>query len=102
LATVQPTAFRFCTVCLAIPFARLSDRQKNAQIVSDRVLLRLGWPDIVFAFHDAEAIEPRMLRTRFEANRLNSGRPVTLKTVSGDGSQSRGYRKQKHPAGISL
>src|SRR5436190_19835169 len=81
LAAVEPTAFPFCAVRLAMPFARLSDRHKNAQIVSDRVLLRLGWSDIVFAFHDAEVIEPRMLRTRFEADWLNSGRPVTLKNV---------------------
>jgi len=44
---------------------------------SDRILSRPIWSDIVFAFHDAEQIGPRMLRTRFEANRLNSGRPVT-------------------------
>ena len=42
LAPAKPTAFRFCAVRLAMPFARLSDRQKNAQIVSDRVLLRPG------------------------------------------------------------
>jgi predicted RNA binding protein YcfA (HicA-like mRNA interferase family) len=28
---------------------------------SHRVLARPGWPDVVFAFHDAEAIGPRML-----------------------------------------
>jgi len=46
-----------------MPFARLSDRldAQNAQIVSDRVLLRPGWSDVVFAFHDAEEIGPRML-----------------------------------------
>jgi predicted RNA binding protein YcfA (HicA-like mRNA interferase family) len=26
-----------------------------------RVLSRPGWPDVVFAFHDAEEIGPRML-----------------------------------------
>ena len=28
---------------------------------SHRVLERLGWPDVVFAFHDGEEIGPRML-----------------------------------------
>jgi predicted RNA binding protein YcfA (HicA-like mRNA interferase family) len=28
---------------------------------SHRVLSRPGWPDFVFAFHDAEEIGPRML-----------------------------------------
>jgi predicted RNA binding protein YcfA (HicA-like mRNA interferase family) len=28
---------------------------------SHRVLARPAWPDVVFAFHDAEAIGPRML-----------------------------------------
>jgi len=46
-----------------MPFARLSDRldAQNAQIVSDRVLSRRGWSDVVFAFYDAEEIGPRML-----------------------------------------
>jgi len=28
---------------------------------SHRTLAREGWPDVVFAFHDAEEIGPRML-----------------------------------------
>lgn len=28
---------------------------------SHRVLERIGWPDIVFAFHDGDEIGPRML-----------------------------------------
>ncbi|MBK5258041.1 MAG: type II toxin-antitoxin system HicA family toxin [Thermoanaerobaculia bacterium] len=28
---------------------------------SHRVLSRVGWPDIIFAFHDQEEIGPRML-----------------------------------------
>jgi predicted RNA binding protein YcfA (HicA-like mRNA interferase family) len=28
---------------------------------SHRILRRDGWPDVVFAFHDAEEIGPRML-----------------------------------------
>ncbi len=28
---------------------------------SHRTLERLGWPDVVFAFHDTEEIGPRML-----------------------------------------
>src|SRR6266481_10143773 len=62
LAAVKPTAFRFCAIRLAMPFARLSDRldAQNAQIVSDRVLSRPGWSDVVFAFHDAEEIGPRI------------------------------------------
>ncbi len=28
---------------------------------SHRILARLGWPDVVFAFHDSEEIGPRML-----------------------------------------
>jgi hypothetical protein len=45
-----------------MPFARVSDRldAQNAQIVSDRVLSRPGWSDVVFAFHDAEDIGPRI------------------------------------------
>ncbi len=31
------------------------------QTGSHRVLSRAGWPDVVFAFHDAEEIGPRML-----------------------------------------
>jgi predicted RNA binding protein YcfA (HicA-like mRNA interferase family) len=35
--------------------------QVKRQSSSHRVLERLGWPDIVFAFHDGEEIGPRML-----------------------------------------
>lgn len=28
---------------------------------SHRTLMRIGWPDMVFAFHDQEEIGPRML-----------------------------------------
>ena len=28
---------------------------------SHRVLQRMGWPDVVFAFHDRDEIGPRML-----------------------------------------
>ena len=28
---------------------------------SHRVLQRIGWPDVVFAFHDRDEIGPRML-----------------------------------------
>jgi len=28
---------------------------------SHKVLVRIGWPDFVFAFHDSEEIGPRML-----------------------------------------
>jgi predicted RNA binding protein YcfA (HicA-like mRNA interferase family) len=28
---------------------------------SHRILQRVGWPDVVFAFHDGEEIGPRML-----------------------------------------
>lgn len=28
---------------------------------SHRTLMRSGWPDVVFAFHDSEEIGPRML-----------------------------------------
>jgi predicted RNA binding protein YcfA (HicA-like mRNA interferase family) len=28
---------------------------------SHRILIRAGWPDFVFAFHDGEEIGPRML-----------------------------------------
>lgn len=31
------------------------------QVGSHRTLSRNGWPDVVFAFHDAEEIGPRML-----------------------------------------
>jgi hypothetical protein len=74
-----------------MPFARLSDRldAQNAQTGSDRVRSHPDWSDVVFAFHDAEEIGLRMVRTRCEANRLKAGRPVTLKTESGNGSQNR-------------
>lgn len=39
---------------------RLGWRIKR-QDSSHRVLSRSGWPDFVFAFHDAEEIGPRML-----------------------------------------
>jgi predicted RNA binding protein YcfA (HicA-like mRNA interferase family) len=39
---------------------RLGWRVKR-QTGSHRVLERQGWPDFVFAFHDAEEIGPRML-----------------------------------------
>jgi len=31
------------------------------QSASHKTLSRLGWPDVVFAFHDGEEIGPRML-----------------------------------------
>ena len=39
---------------------RLGWRVKR-QTGSHRVLERQGWPDFVFAFHDADEIGPRML-----------------------------------------
>lgn len=35
--------------------------QTKRQSGSHRVLARPGWPDFVFAFHDAEEIGPRMM-----------------------------------------
>jgi predicted RNA binding protein YcfA (HicA-like mRNA interferase family) len=35
--------------------------QVKRQSGSHRVLMREGWPDYVFAFHDDEEIGPRML-----------------------------------------
>jgi predicted RNA binding protein YcfA (HicA-like mRNA interferase family) len=35
--------------------------QTKRQTGSHRVLSREGWPDVVFAFHDAEEIGPNML-----------------------------------------
>lgn len=35
--------------------------QTKRQSGSHRVLGRPGWPDFVFAFHDAEEIGPRMM-----------------------------------------
>ena len=35
--------------------------QVKRQTGSHRVLMREGWPDYVFAFHDNEEIGPRML-----------------------------------------
>jgi predicted RNA binding protein YcfA (HicA-like mRNA interferase family) len=34
---------------------------KRQSGTSHRILARLGWPDVVFAFHDGEEIGPRML-----------------------------------------
>jgi hypothetical protein len=40
-----------------------TDRLDDQTTVSrtHRILSRPGWPDVVFAFHDAEEIGPRML-----------------------------------------
>lgn len=35
--------------------------QVKRQTGSHRTLLREGWPDFVFAFHDGEELGPRML-----------------------------------------
>ena len=35
--------------------------QTKRQTGSHRTLSRVGWPDVVFAFHDGEEIGPRML-----------------------------------------
>ena len=35
--------------------------QLKRQSGSHRTLSRLGWPDVVFAFHDDEEIGPKML-----------------------------------------
>ena len=35
---------------------------------SHRTLAREGWPDVVFAFHDAEEIGPRMLARIAKSN----------------------------------
>jgi predicted RNA binding protein YcfA (HicA-like mRNA interferase family) len=35
--------------------------QLKRQSGSHRTLMREGWPDFVFAFHEGEAIGPRML-----------------------------------------
>jgi predicted RNA binding protein YcfA (HicA-like mRNA interferase family) len=34
---------------------------KRQRGTSHRILARAGWPDFVFAFHDGEEIEPKML-----------------------------------------
>ena len=35
--------------------------EQKRQAGSHRTLMRAGWPDFVFAFHDSEEIGPRML-----------------------------------------
>lgn len=35
--------------------------QLERQTGSHRTLMRDGWPDVVFAFHDGEELGPRML-----------------------------------------
>lgn len=35
--------------------------QVKRQTGSHRTLMRDGWPDVVFAFHDGEELGPRML-----------------------------------------
>ena len=80
LAAVKPAAFRFCAVRLAMPFARLSDRQ-NAQIVS----LKL--------FRDRSSLAPWL---DFWPASCESR---TLQNHSmGTGIIDPGYRKQKRPA----
>jgi predicted RNA binding protein YcfA (HicA-like mRNA interferase family) len=39
---------------------------------SHRILSRPGWPDVVFAFHDAEEIGPENARTYWKENGLNT------------------------------
>ena len=43
---------------------------------SDRTLARDGWPGYVFAFHDGEAIGPRMLGADREEDGAAARRPV--------------------------
>ena len=40
---------------------RIGWRIKRQVRGSHRILERSGWPDVVFAFHDRDAIGPRML-----------------------------------------
>ena len=40
---------------------RLDNQSALESRGSHRILSRPGWPDVVFAFHDAEEIGPRML-----------------------------------------
>lgn len=35
--------------------------QVKRQVGSHKVLVREGWPDFVFAFHDADEVGPRMM-----------------------------------------
>ena len=39
---------------------------------SHRVLQRIGWPDVVFAFHDHDEIGPRMLARLSKVTGLTS------------------------------
>jgi predicted RNA binding protein YcfA (HicA-like mRNA interferase family) len=40
---------------------RIGWKIKRETSGSHRILARRGWPDFVFAFHDAEEIGPRMM-----------------------------------------
>jgi hypothetical protein len=84
---------------------RLSDRldAQNAQIVSDQVLWRRGWSDVVFALHDAqEEIGPRTLRTRCEANGLDRGRSLSfIKRHATACHHSKRFPKTKAPPDFS-
>jgi len=45
---------------LLTTLARIGWRVKR-QTGSHKILERLGWPDVVFAFHDTDEIGPKML-----------------------------------------
>ena len=45
------------------------------QTGSHRTLARDGWPDVVFSFHDADEIGPKMLTRIAKATGLKPGDP---------------------------
>ncbi len=47
--------------------------QVKRQTGSHRTLAREGWPDMVFAFHDAEEVGPRMLERIAKHSGLTPG-----------------------------
>jgi predicted RNA binding protein YcfA (HicA-like mRNA interferase family) len=56
--------------------------QVNRQTGSHKVLVRQGWPNFIFAFHEREELGPKML-ANCQAHRLDTRRPLTPKPNGG-------------------
>ena len=58
---MSPAAWRAVRAKRALAALQRIGWRVKRQSGSHRVLERAGWQDVVFAFHDAEEIGPRML-----------------------------------------
>jgi predicted RNA binding protein YcfA (HicA-like mRNA interferase family) len=73
----EPMGLRQSRKVLA-PLPRIGWIIKRESRGSHRILSSLGWPDIVFAFHDLEETGPRMLARIGKRNWFNTGRCLIL------------------------